>query len=68
MTDFTQVGTQFVNHFYSTFNQSRESLMELFSDQSMLTFEGEQFMGQQSIYTKLSSFGKVEHKVNTLDA
>ena len=42
--------------------------MELFSDQSMLTFEGEQFMGQQAIYGKLSSFGKVEHKVSTLDA
>jgi len=41
--------------------------MSLFSDQSMLTFEGEQFMGQQAIYGKLSSFGQVEHKVNTLD-
>ena len=41
--------------------------MVLFSDQSMLTFEGEQFLGQEAIYGKLSSFGKVEHKINTID-
>lgn len=41
--------------------------MALFSDQSMLTFEGEQFMGQEAIYGKLSSFGQVTHKINTLD-
>eukprot|EP00356_Strombidium_inclinatum_P015148 CAMPEP_0170479546 /NCGR_PEP_ID=MMETSP0208-20121228/744_1 /TAXON_ID=197538 /ORGANISM="Strombidium inclinatum, Strain S3" /LENGTH=121 /DNA_ID=CAMNT_0010751965 /DNA_START=19 /DNA_END=384 /DNA_ORIENTATION=- len=67
MTDFNQVGTQFVQHFYSTFNQPREQLMSLFSDQSMLTFEGQQFMGQQQIYEKLGSFGKVEHKIGTID-
>ena len=42
--------------------------MQLYSDQSMLSFEGEQFMGQQAIYDKLNSFGNVAHKVNTLDA
>jgi len=67
MADFTEVGTQFVQHFYNTFNQPRENLMSLFSDQSMLTFEGEQFMGQQQIYSKLSSFGKVAHNITTLD-
>ena len=67
MSDFQEVGTQFVNHYYSTFNQPKENLMNLFTDQSMLTFEGEQFMGQQSIYGKLGSFGKVSHKINTLD-
>ena len=41
--------------------------MNLFSDQSMLTFEGEQFMGQQNIYNKLSSLGSVQHNVKTLD-
>ena len=67
MSDFTEVGTQFVKHFYSTFNQPREQLMVLFSDQSMLSFEGEQFLGQEAIYGKLSSFGNVTHKVNTMD-
>lgn len=33
----------------------------------MLTFEGEQFMGQQNIYNKLSSFGHIRHNVQTLD-
>ena len=41
--------------------------MKLFSNQSMLTFEGEQFLGQEQIYGKLTSFNKVEHKVNTCD-
>ena len=41
MSDFTNIGTQFVNHFYGQFNQPRENLMSLYSDQSMLTFEGE---------------------------
>src|SRR6056300_1270076 len=67
MTDFNTVGQQFVNHFYSTFNQPRENLMSLFSDQSMLTFECEQFLGQQQIYEKLSSFGNVTHKINSMD-
>ena len=33
----------------------------------MLTFEGEQFMGQEAIYGKLSSFGNVTHKINAMD-
>ena len=61
MTDFNEIGRQFVVHFYNTFNQPKENLIALFSDQSMLTFEGEQFLGQQQIYEKLSSFGKVDH-------
>ena len=67
MSDFTEIGTQFVNHFYQTFNSGKETLMALFSDQSMLTFEGEQFMGQQAIYDKISSFGKLTHSDLTLD-
>ena len=41
--------------------------MALFSDQSMMTFESEQFLGQQQIYNKLTSFNQVNHKINTLD-
>ena len=41
--------------------------MSLYSNESMLTFEGEQFLGQEGIYGKLSSFGAVTHKVNTCD-
>ena len=41
--------------------------MSLYSDQSMLSFEGEQFLGQEAIYGKLSGFGQVAHKVNTCD-
>ena len=42
--------------------------MALFSEQSMMTFEGEQYMGQENIYNKLSSFGQISHNVKQLDA
>ena len=67
MADFQNVGENFVKHFYSTYNQPREQLMSLFSDQSMLSFEGEQFLGQEQIYGKLSSFGQLTHKINSMD-
>ncbi len=41
MSDFNEIGKQFVTHFYNTFNLPKENLIQLFSDQSMLTFEGE---------------------------
>ena len=45
MGDFAETGQQFVNHFYQQFG-NKEGLMALYSDCSMLSFEGEQFMGQ----------------------
>ena len=34
----------------------------------MLSFEGEQFLGSESILGKLNSLGKVAHQMNTLDS
>ena len=39
----------------------------MFTAESMLTFEGEQFLGQQAIYDKLTGIGTLSHKINTLD-
>ena len=41
--------------------------MSMFTAESMLTFEGEQHLGQEAIYAKLSGLGKVEHIPGTLD-
>ena len=41
--------------------------MALYSDQSMLSFEGEQFQGQQNIFNKLTSLTNVAHTITTLD-
>ena len=41
--------------------------MKLYGNESMLTFEGEQFAGQESIYTKLTSFDKLSHQITTCD-
>ena len=54
MTDFQNVGTQFIAHYYNTLTTDRANLGNLYTEQSMLTYEGEQFMGPQSIMEKLS--------------
>lgn len=42
MSSFEQVGKQFVDHYYSTFDTNRASLASLYTDQSMMSYEGEQ--------------------------
>ena len=37
------------------------------ADGTMLTFEGEQFMGPEAILGKFSSFNKIAHTINTCD-
>ena len=39
----------------------------MFSGESMLTFEGEQFLGQQQIYDKLTGIGSLSHEISSLD-
>ena len=70
MAEFETTGKQFVDHYYKTFSDpaTRGQLMSLYSEQSMLSFEGEQFLGAQSILEKLSKFGTVHHKITTFDA
>ena len=43
------------------------SFLLLQSPQSMLTFEGQQVMGSEQIVQKLSSIGKVQHDVKSMD-
>mmetsp|Transcript_54764 Transcript_54764/g.138317 ORF Transcript_54764/g.138317 Transcript_54764/m.138317 type:complete len:124 (-) Transcript_54764:173-544(-) len=66
---FQQIGEQFVQHYYQTFDTNRAGLAALYGDTSMLTFEGEQFQGAQNITGKLTSlqFQKVQHQIVKCD-
>ncbi|PXF47777.1 Nuclear transport factor 2 [Gracilariopsis chorda] len=64
-----QIGTAFVNYYYSIFDSNRENLRPLYKDQSVLTFEGQKCMGADEIMNKLTSLGlkQVKHKIITMD-
>lgn len=63
------VAKAFVEHYYSTFDTNRAGLAGLYQDASMLTFEGQKFMGSQNITTKLTSlpFQQCQHQISTVD-
>ena len=66
---FDQIGRQFVDHYYKTFDTNRGGLTSLYGSDSMLTFEGEQFQGAENIINKLKSlaFQQVQHQITTAD-
>jgi hypothetical protein len=53
MADFNSIAQQFVQFYYTTFDTNRAGLFPLYTPESMLTFEGEQFRGAQSIVAKI---------------
>ena len=67
MSDFASVGEQFVKHYYNVFDTNRGQLGDLYTDVSMLTFEGEQFMGLEGIGGKYSGLPSIQHKVETAE-
>jgi len=66
---FDSIGRQFIQHYYNTFDANRSTLGPLYAEQSLLTFEGEQFQGSQSIVNKLVSlpFQKIKHELVRAD-
>ena len=67
MTDFAGVGQQFVEHYFTTFDGDRNNLAVLYTDQSMMTYENEQFMGVQGICEKLGGLPNIKHQITTAD-
>lgn len=61
------VGEQFIQHYYNTFDTNRPELASLYAEQSMLSFEGEQFMGIQAIFNKYNSLGTIKHVLKSID-
>ncbi|KAF9566280.1 nuclear transport factor 2 [Agrocybe pediades] len=70
MADITAIAKQFVEFYYKTFSGDRSSLLALYRDHSMLTWEGTPIQGAKSIVEKLVNlpFGKVQHTITSLDA
>eukprot|EP00590_Aulacoseira_subarctica_P008574 CAMPEP_0172423572 /NCGR_PEP_ID=MMETSP1064-20121228/17584_1 /TAXON_ID=202472 /ORGANISM="Aulacoseira subarctica , Strain CCAP 1002/5" /LENGTH=123 /DNA_ID=CAMNT_0013165013 /DNA_START=18 /DNA_END=389 /DNA_ORIENTATION=- len=63
-----EVAKAFVQHYYNTFDgPAVDNLAGLFQPQSMLTFEGQQFLGPGAILEKIKSVGQVKHEVKSLD-
>ena len=60
----------FTDHYYPTFDQNRSALAGLYSDQSVMTFEGQKSQGAQAIVTKLTGlpFQRCQHKITSLDS
>lgn len=49
-------------------NYIYQGLKELYTNDSMLTFEGEQFQGVAAILEKFNSFGNIKHTIKSFDA
>lgn len=45
-----------------------QGLKDLYTDDSMLTFEGEQYKGIGNILGKVGSFGQIKHEIKSFDA
>jgi len=66
---FTQIGEQFTQHYYNTFDTNRAGLSALYCNESMLSFEGEQFQGVNNIVEKIKGlpFQSVKHNIVKAD-
>ncbi|KAK2074513.1 hypothetical protein P8C59_008715 [Phyllachora maydis] len=68
--DFETVAKQFVEFYYNAFDADRKGLVQLYRENSMLTFESTSTLGAGPIVEKLVGlpFEQVKHRVDTLDA
>mmetsp|Transcript_7759 Transcript_7759/g.21636 ORF Transcript_7759/g.21636 Transcript_7759/m.21636 type:complete len:122 (+) Transcript_7759:139-504(+) len=62
-----EVAKAFVPHYNNCFDNDASQLAPLFTAETMMTFEGQQFQGPQQIVEKLKSVGKVSHEVKSID-
>ncbi|XP_073005337.1 nuclear transport factor 2B-like [Typha latifolia] len=63
------VAKAFVDHYYNLFDTSRAALASLYGHTSMLSFEGEKFIGADDIGRKLTQLplGQCKHFASTID-
>ncbi|KAK3682520.1 hypothetical protein B0T22DRAFT_471332 [Podospora appendiculata] len=68
--DFQGIATQFVAHYYNTFDTDRKNLAGLYRENSMLTFQSSQCLGVSAIAEKLVNlpFQSVKHQYGGADA
>ncbi|XP_024388404.1 nuclear transport factor 2B [Physcomitrium patens] len=67
--DLDTLSRMFVEHYYNTFDTSRETLAVWYQEQSMLTFEGNKTQGAEAISDKLNALGfqQCKHNISTVD-
>ena len=55
-SNYEQIATNFVKHFYEVFQADRSQLHTVYHpEQALLTFEGSQHQGREAIHTKYTS-------------
>lgn len=67
--DPDSLSKEFVEHYYSQFDTNRQSVVGLYQEDSMLTFEGQKIYGVQAISEKFESLGfqQCKHIISTVD-
>ena len=68
MSEFQTIGQQFCEHYYKTISENRADLAQLYTADSMMTYEGEPFKGTESIMEKIGQLPQISHKIVTFDA
>ncbi|BAM39763.1 uncharacterized protein TOT_020000034 [Theileria orientalis strain Shintoku] len=66
-TQFDQIGKQFANMYYTFMESDRKSLAQFYTNDSMMTFEQNQFKGQTQILEKIMSLPPSKHTLVTCD-
>eukprot|EP01091_Cochliopodium_minus_P006096 TRINITY_DN15977_c0_g1_i1.p1 TRINITY_DN15977_c0_g1~~TRINITY_DN15977_c0_g1_i1.p1 ORF type:complete len:126 (+),score=31.16 TRINITY_DN15977_c0_g1_i1:20-397(+) len=68
---FEKVSESFLEHYYKLFCSDKSQLAPLYQQNSMLTFEGEKFLGTEKIMEKFSNglkFTKAQIRFSTKDS
>jgi len=69
--DFVELGLQFAQLYYSKFDVNRESVLEHYHPQALMTFEDNQGQGHDQlrvIITEKMKFQKIQHAVTKIDS
>ena len=67
LQDVKSEGMKFIMQYYDTLTKNRAEIQEFYSEQSKLTYEGEQFMGRGDILGKLNSLPEMTFDVENID-
>ena len=50
---FQEIGAQFIGHYFESLKSNRQNMAPLYTNDSMLSYEGEQFLGNEQIMGKV---------------
>ena len=67
VTDST-IAAEFLRKYYNCFDNEQDKMMSFHSAKSKLTFDGEFMTGNDRLFAKFTTLGKVSHIINDVDA